>query len=233
MVLYKLGRSCSRWVGIELAKGHIGSINDRNTVCCISSINSLRPSDTYHICVSKPTIIVSDEPVRTKSPSFNRVDFFSVIHCSIGVRMTQVFRVQFSWGRYSGCLHWDNSMRRNAPVKYAVICQNFQNETRIEPMLEVRHRSGFGSILVPYGMSNSWMFYCLMRYAYTAWNIPDSKVHGANLGPTWVLSVPDGPHVGPMNLAIRDAFESVHLATANGSLESPAAMGRVPAHHRT
>ena len=32
---------------------------------------------------------------------------------------------------------------------------------------------------------------------------PDSKVHGANTGPTWVLSAPDGPHVGPMNLAIR------------------------------
>ena len=31
---------------------------------------------------------------------------------------------------------------------------------------------------------------------------PDSKVHGANLGPTWVLSAPDGPHDGPMNLAI-------------------------------
>ena len=35
-------------------------------------------------------------------------------------------------------------------------------------------------------------------------NIPDSNVHGANMGPTWVLSAPDGPHVGPMNLAIRD-----------------------------
>ena len=34
--------------------------------------------------------------------------------------------------------------------------------------------------------------------------IPDSKVHGANMGPTWVLSAPDGPHVGPMNLAIWD-----------------------------
>ena len=31
---------------------------------------------------------------------------------------------------------------------------------------------------------------------------PDSKVHGANMGPTWVLSAPDGPHVGPMNFAI-------------------------------
>ena len=33
----------------------------------------------------------------------------------------------------------------------------------------------------------------------------DNKVHGANMGPTWVLSAPDGPHVGPMNLAIRGA----------------------------
>ena len=27
--------------------------------------------------------------------------------------------------------------------------------------------------------------------------IPDSNVHGANMGPTWVLSASDGPHVGP------------------------------------
>ena len=36
---------------------------------------------------------------------------------------------------------------------------------------------------------------------------PDNKVHGAYLGPTWVLSAPDGPHVGPMNLAIRGHFQ--------------------------
>ena len=35
---------------------------------------------------------------------------------------------------------------------------------------------------------------------------PDSKVDGANMGPTWVLSAPDGPHVGPINLAIREVF---------------------------
>ena len=34
------------------------------------------------------------------------------------------------------------------------------------------------------------------------YNNPDSKVHGANMGPTWILSAPDGPHVCPMNLAI-------------------------------
>ena len=40
---------------------------------------------------------------------------------------------------------------------------------------------------------------------------PDSKVHGANMGPTWVLSAPDGPHVSPMNLAIRDFLPIKHL----------------------
>ena len=32
---------------------------------------------------------------------------------------------------------------------------------------------------------------------------PDNKIHGANMGTTWVLSVPDGPHVGPINIASR------------------------------
>ena len=33
--------------------------------------------------------------------------------------------------------------------------------------------------------------------------LPDSNFHEAHMGPTWVLSVPGGPHVGPMNLVIR------------------------------
>ena len=41
---------------------------------------------------------------------------------------------------------------------------------------------------------------------------PDSKVHGANMGPTWVLSAPDGQHVGIMNLAIRGSY------TAGGNI---------------
>ena len=31
---------------------------------------------------------------------------------------------------------------------------------------------------------------------------PNSKVHGANMGPIWGRQDPGGPHVGPMNLAI-------------------------------
>ena len=32
---------------------------------------------------------------------------------------------------------------------------------------------------------------------------PGNKVHGANMGPTWVLSAQDEPHIVPKNLAIR------------------------------
>ena len=47
---------------------------------------------------------------------------------------------------------------------------------------------------------------------------PDSKAHGANMGPTWVLSAPDGPHVGPMNLAIRVCNSRfIHINTQTNS----------------
>ena len=36
-------------------------------------------------------------------------------------------------------------------------------------------------------------------------NTPDGKVHEANMEPTWALSAPDVPHVGPMNIAIGDS----------------------------
>ena len=41
---------------------------------------------------------------------------------------------------------------------------------------------------------NIWSIYRILTY---------NKVHGANMGPTWVLLARGGPHVGPMNLAIR------------------------------
>ena len=42
----------------------------------------------------------------------------------------------------------------------------------------------------------SYTFICGIR-------VPDSKVHGASMGPTWGRQDPGGPHVGPMKLAIR------------------------------
>ena len=33
---------------------------------------------------------------------------------------------------------------------------------------------------------------------------PNSKVHGANMGPIWGRQDPGGPHVGPINFVNRD-----------------------------
>ena len=44
---------------------------------------------------------------------------------------------------------------------------------------------------------------------------PGSKIHGANMGPTWVLSSPGGPHVGPMKLAIWVDVASVIVLAAS------------------
>ena len=44
-------------------------------------------------------------------------------------------------------------------------------------------------------------------WANHCWHlIPDSKVHGTNMGPTWAPSAPGGPHDGPINLAKRDGM---------------------------
>ena len=45
------------------------------------------------------------------------------------------------------------------------------------------------------------------------------------MGPTWVLSAPDGPHVGPMNLAIRDGIDAqqhtwVYLIASSARLQT-------------
>ena len=51
-------------------------------------------------------------------------------------------------------------------------------------------------------------FFHLSHWKKAEFGDPDSKVHGANMRPTWVLSAPDGPHVVPMNIAIRG---SIHM----------------------
>ena len=38
-------------------------------------------------------------------------------------------------------------------------------------------------------------------------DIPDSKVHGANMGPIWGRQDPGKPHAGPMNL---DIWDTIH-----------------------
>ena len=42
-------------------------------------------------------------------------------------------------------------------------------------------------------------------------DVPDSKVHGANMGPIWGRQDPGGPHVGPMNFAICGVKLKIYL----------------------
>ena len=61
----------------------------------------------------------------------------------------------------------------------------------------VTHDDGEGG----HANETSWDF--IMRKRVSMWRIhPDSKVHGANMGPIWGQQHIGGPHVGPMSLAI-------------------------------
>ena len=39
--------------------------------------------------------------------------------------------------------------------------------------------------------------------------VPDSKIHGANVGPTWGRQDPGGPHVGHTNLGIWGIYHRI------------------------
>ena len=45
-----------------------------------------------------------------------------------------------------------------------------------------------------------------MNVILIGYDVPDSKVNVTNMGPTWVLLAPGGPHVCPMNFAISSLF---------------------------
>ena len=73
-----------------------------------------------------------------------------------------------------------------------------------------------------------WIFFTstFSSYAGIPWNIiglriPDSKFHGAHMGSTWVLSAPDGPYVGPINLALRDTMLWSHQLEDGALLPRP------------
>ena len=45
----------------------------------------------------------------------------------------------------------------------------------------------------------------------TAVEHPDSKDHGANMGPIWGRQDPGGPHVGPINFALWAIIQAMAL----------------------
>ena len=61
-----------------------------------------------------------------------------------------------------------------------------------------------------------WVFKSCQYVCCLCCNYPDSKVHGGNMPPPppppppRVMSAPDGPHVGPMNLAITVVYQDYY-----------------------
>ena len=49
-----------------------------------------------------------------------------------------------------------------------------------------------------------------VQFGWLSETAPDSKIHGAKVGPIWGLQDPGGPHVGPMNIVIWDLKVSIY-----------------------
>ena len=79
--------------------------------------------------------------------------------------------------------------------------QKVTSMTQIQPSFYQHRCPHWHHFITPF------LFTCLIMMTsqwFDRYPIPDSKFHGANMGATWVLPAPDGPHVGPMNLAMGD-----------------------------
>ena len=77
-----------------------------------------------------------------------------------------------------------------------------------------------------YDMFTAWLCFvllwlcCEFQQIHTVY--PDSKIHGANIGPTWGRQDPGGPHVGHMNLAI---WVLIHILQGCYSVRSITKLG--------
>ena len=73
----------------------------------------------------------------------------------------------------------------------------------LNPKLNLTTAPQHEDFLYAYTYAFLYLHTCIKRNTNCFSMHPDNKGHGANMGPTWVLSAPGGPHVGPMILAIR------------------------------
>ena len=83
--------------------------------------------------------------------------------------------------------------------KYATTCRMHQAQLKFHTQITINWKS------IKIFNDNQHVHLDFRRWhEITVERYHDSKVHGTNIGYTWVLSSPGGPHVGPMNLAIWD-----------------------------
>ena len=85
-----------------------------------------------------------------------------------------------------------------------IFCDRDERQSAKRP----RHLSPFTLILIEGNKNTSSFLKKKLRWHWSMKcfhmddNIPDSKVHGANMGSIWGRQDPGGPHVGPMSFAI-------------------------------
>ena len=113
---------------------------------------------------------------------------------SISETLTNVLHISITWVHLSYNHHWSDlrvkldKAHHTAHLRYYI------------PLIET-------SLYQRCFFTSSAPKFTLHKWPIKRWTplqaSPNSKVHGANMGPNWVLSAPDGPHVGPMNFAIR------------------------------
>ena len=68
----------------------------------------------------------------------------------------------------------------------------------MKPQCHIPYMMSHGDIWLPAAIKQSLVYY------------PNSKVHGAHMGPTWGQQDPGGPHVGHVNLAIWVTYLSLN-----------------------
>ena len=125
------------------------------------------------------------------------------IHCNLGVYTCSV-SVQ-NWFAFGPQIHWNRCVfATTCNTDYSI---HFKHGVHTGWGVFVLNDSIFGCVhfgtqvvfsVIPFPLIRHQAVTCILY-----WNLPDSQVHGANMRPIWVLTAPDGPHVGPMNLAIR------------------------------
>ena len=104
---------------------------------------------------------------------------------------------------------WLICCRENIILPKVLTFQTYSGTLQLSPLAKISHAFYVYHILISLVISVSHPNAQRPRSLSVAitldrfHNYPDSKVRGANMGPTGVLSAPDGPHVGHRNFAIR------------------------------
>ena len=94
-------------------------------------------------------------------------------------------------------------------LHYHIVIVNIKKKSSMQNMFQM-YLSLF--IKISLGKSSNSFIQASDDHALNLADIdPDSKVHGANMGPIWGRRDPGGPHVGTMNFAIWGGYQKSHV----------------------